>query len=452
MKLFFSVGEPSGDLHGANLIRALRSRPTDTQIIGFGGPKMAAAGAELLFPLTELAVMGLKRIVQHLPTYFRLADMAAWSFRTQRPDAVVLIDYPGFNFHVAKRARAAGIPVYWFVPPQIWAWRRDRVRKVRKLCTTVLTALPFEDDWYRSRKVKTHYIGHPYFDELARQQLDPEFLVEQRGKGGAVVGLLPGSRNQEVTSNFATMLTAAAKVRAARPDVRFLVASFNERQAITARAAVAASGLPAEVHVGRTPEIIELAEACISVSGSVSLELMHRAKPTVIVYRISRLMRWLARRFVGLPYYTLVNLLAKEGLFPEFVTPDDESDGIAAHVIDWLNDPAARAAAAARIAALRDRVAVPGACDRAAEFLLRRSGREAGTEGCLVSHIQLFDDRLVRLFHDELVARLGVLAEQFHERLVRLAQVLDLHLQQRARPSGRASSRPALRRPSRRGP
>ena len=175
MKVFLSVGEPSGDLHGANLTRALLDRDPNTRIVGFGGPKMAAAGADLLFPLTELAVMGLKRIVQHLPTYFRLADMAEHCFRTQRPDAVVLIDYPGFNFHVAKRARAAGIPVYYFVPPQIWAWRRDRVRKVRKLCTAVLTALPFEDEWYRSRRVKTHYVGHPYFDELDRQQLDSAF-------------------------------------------------------------------------------------------------------------------------------------------------------------------------------------------------------------------------------------------------------------------------------------
>jgi lipid-A-disaccharide synthase len=370
MKVFLSVGEPSGDLHGANLSRALLARDPSTRIIGFGGPKMAAAGAELLFPLTELAVMGLKRIVQHLPTYFHLADRALKCFRTEKPDAVVLIDYPGFNFHVARRAKAAGIPVYYFVPPQIWAWRRDRVRKVRKLCTAVLTALPFEDEWYRSRRVRTHYVGHPYFDELGRQQLDPSFMEEERGKGRSIVGLLPGSRSQEVATNFGTMLGAAKRIHSARPDVRFLVAAFNDRHAATARAMAAGTGLPIEVCVGRTPEIIELADACIAVSGSVSLELMYRAKPTVIVYRITRLMRWLARRFVGLPYYTLVNLLAKDELFPEYVTPEDETDRVAGRVLDWLNDPAARAEAVAKLIALRNRVAVPGACERAAEFLL----------------------------------------------------------------------------------
>jgi lipid-A-disaccharide synthase len=376
MKVFVSVGEPSGDLHGANLSRALLARDPNTRIIGFGGPRMAAAGADLLFPLTELAVMGLKRIARHLPTFFDLANRAEHCFRTEKPDAVVLIDYPGFNFHVARRARKHGIPVYYFVPPQIWAWRRDRVRKVRKLCTAVITALPFEDEWYRSRHVRTHYVGHPYFDELAAQRLDPGFLAEQRQKTGVRVALLPGSRSQEIAANFADMLRAAGRIRLARPEARFLVAAFSERHAVTTRGMAAEAGLPVEVLVGKTPEIIELAEACIAVSGSVSLELMYRAKPTVIVYRVTPLLRWLARRFVKLSYITLVNLLAKEEMFPEYMTSEDESERIAAHVLDWLNDPAKRADLVNRIATLRDRVAVPGACERAADYLIAEA---AGT-------------------------------------------------------------------------
>src|SRR5581483_6733370 len=147
-------------------------------------------------PLTELAVMGVRRVIRHIPTFFRLAADAERCFRSQRPDAVVLIDYPGFNFHLGKRAHALGIPVYYFVPPQLWAWRRGRVRQVRRWCAGVLSALPFEDDWFRARGVPTHYVGHPYFDELARQQPDPAFLAAERWKGGRVVALLPGSRNQ----------------------------------------------------------------------------------------------------------------------------------------------------------------------------------------------------------------------------------------------------------------
>lgn len=371
MKLFVSAGEPSGDLHGSNLVRALRASDPQTTITGFGGPKMASAGAELLFPLPELAVMGISRVLRHIPTFFRVADLAERHFRAHRPDVVVLIDYPGFHFHVAKRAHALGIPAYFFVPPQLWAWRRGRVRKVRKWFAGVLTALPFEDDWYRARGCSTHYVGHPYFDELARQRLDAEFLAEQRSKGGAVVGLLPGSRNQEVAANFDMMLAAARKVRAVRPDARFLVAAFNDRHAAAVREAAGRHNLPVSVFVGRTPEVIELADACVAVSGSVSLELMYRAKPTAIVYRMNPVALWLARRLVKLSSITLVNMLAREMLFPEIVTSGDESDAVAGHVLRWLNDPGERSRLVAKLTALRDRVAVPGACDRAAGFLLR---------------------------------------------------------------------------------
>jgi lipid-A-disaccharide synthase len=371
MNVFLSAGEPSGDLHGSNLIHALRARHPELRAVGFGGPRMQAAGARLLYPLTELAVMGLRRVLRHLRTFFQLADEAERYFRQQRPDALILIDYPGFNFPLAQRAHAAGIPVYYFVPPQLWAWRRGRVRQLRKWCSGVLSALPFEDDWFRSHKVPTHYVGHPFFDELASQQLDTGFIAEQRGRGGRVVGLLPGSRNQEVAANAEMMLAAAEKIRRAQPNTRFLVAAFSERHAAAVRQLLSrrTSHLPVEVHVGRTPEIMSLADAAIAVSGSVTLELMYHGTPTVVVYRMKPLSLWLARRLVKLPYFTLVNLLAGEEVFPEIATSRDESDRIAAHVGNWLADPAERNRVSTHLLALRERIAVPGACERAAAYL-----------------------------------------------------------------------------------
>ena len=369
MKLFISAGEPSGDLHGANLIRSILTRQPDTQIAGLGGPLMRDAGAKLLYPLTDLAVMWLSSVLRNLPTFFRIGNMTLRHIRTTKPDAVVFIDYPGFHFAMAKRIRDYGVPTYFFVPPQIWAWKQARVRKVRKYFTGVLTSLPFEDAWYRERRVNTHYVGHPYFDELGRQQLDSVFLAEQRRKPGTRIAILPGSRNKEVAANGEMMVDAAKQIHAARPDVRFLVAAFNARQADAMRAILPPS-LPAEVHVGRTPEIIELAENCIAVSGSVSLELMVRAKPTVIVYKLHPLYRLLASRVLKAKYITLVNLLADEEIYPELFTSRDESAKIAEHILGWLNDPASRSTTVSRLEALRARVAVPGACDRAAEFLL----------------------------------------------------------------------------------
>jgi lipid-A-disaccharide synthase len=285
-----------------------------------------------------------------------------------------MIDYPGFHFVLAKRIREYGVPTYFFVPPQIWAWKQARVRKVRKYFTGVLTSLSFEDQWYRARRVNTHYVGHPYFDELARQRLDPAFLATERAKPGTRVAILPGSRNKEVSANVPMMLGAAKQVHAARPDTRFLVAAFNEKQANAVRAMLP-PGLPVEIHTGRTQEVIELAEACVSVSGSVSLELLHRAKPAVIVYRIAPVYRLIALQMLKARFITLVNLLAGEELYPELLTARDESTRIADHVLGWLNDPARRAELVGRLEVLRDRVAVPGACDRAAAYLLRTTGQ-----------------------------------------------------------------------------
>ncbi|MBV8677090.1 MAG: lipid-A-disaccharide synthase, partial [Planctomycetaceae bacterium] len=184
MRLFISTGEPSGDLHAANLIHSLRKCLPDAEFVGFGGPRMAAAGADLLYPLVELAVMWFVRVLLNLPTFIRLLFQANRYFRDQRPDAVILIDYPGFNWCVARRAKRHGIPVFYYVPPQIWAWAGWRVEKVRKYVDQVLCALPFEPAWYHARGVPgaTH-VGHPYFDELAERELDEAFLAERRDRG-----------------------------------------------------------------------------------------------------------------------------------------------------------------------------------------------------------------------------------------------------------------------------
>ncbi len=172
MKIFFSVGEPSGDVHGANLIRALKSMyGDDLQCVGFGGPKMEEAGAEILFDLTSLAVMWLGRVLWNIKTFFNLAAQAQDYFEIEKPDAVVLIDYPGFNWHIAKRAHNAGIPVYYYSPPQIWGWAQWRVRKMRKWVDCVLSGLPFETQWFQDQRCRCVYVGHPFFDETEKLEL-----------------------------------------------------------------------------------------------------------------------------------------------------------------------------------------------------------------------------------------------------------------------------------------
>lgn len=367
MHIFLSAGEPSGDLHGANLAVALRERFPTAELVGYGGDRMAAAGVRVLYPLAEHAVM-FSSGIQLLPKLFHLAAKAESFFRTRRPAALVLIDYPGFHWHLAQRAHRYGVPVYYFVPPQLWAWAGYRVERVKKHFAAVLTAMPFEDQWYAARGVRTHYVGHPYFDEIAAQKLDATVLAQLRAGPGELVGLLPGSRTQEVTLNFPMMVSAAKRVAAARPGVRFAVAAYKAAHAEMARQSLAGSGLNAEVFVGRTPEIIEASTLCVAVSGSVGLELLSRTKPTVVVYRMGKGLHWLGKRLSKVKDISLVNLLAGERIFPEFAVSHDASAEIAGDVLKWLTDPSSRAAVVHKLEAVKGQVAVPGAIARAADF------------------------------------------------------------------------------------
>ncbi|MGA2065283.1 MAG: hypothetical protein ABSG86_09945 [Thermoguttaceae bacterium] len=422
MRIFLSAGEPSGDVHAANLVRELVRQCPGVEAEGYGGPAMAAAGGRLHADLTRLAVMWFARALVHLPAFWGLVVRADRYFHRRRPDAVVLVDYPGFNWWIARRAKVHGIPVFYYPPPQIWAWGQWRVRKMRRLVDHVLCTLPLEETWFRAHGCRATCVGHPFFDEVLREPLDEAFLAQERGRPGPLVAILPGSRTQEVAHNFPDFLRAAERIRQAVPGVRFAVAAFKPQHAETVRKIVGSgrwavgsgqvsgvrcqvsgggergaggggqgtggevSGFPTahsfpptahrplptlEVHVGRTPELMHLADCAMACSGSVSLELLYHATPTVILYRISRLAHVVQGFFRRTKYITLVNLLSDEELFPEYLTYEDRSAEIAGHVIEWLRDPQQRARRVAALERLRSEVAHPGASRRAAEIILR---------------------------------------------------------------------------------
>ncbi len=379
MRVFISTGEPSGDLHAANLIHSLRKLRPDIEVVGFGGPRMTEAGATLLYPLVDLAVMWFTRVLLNLPKFFGFLDMAEREFRANRPDAVILIDYPGFHWWLAKRAKKHGIPVFYFVPPQIWAWAGWRVNKVRRSIDHVLCSLPFEPKWYHDRGVSgAVYIGHPYFDELSERVLDAGFLAEVSAPASPLVAILPGSRTQEVTRNLPVMLRAAGQLARDRPNIRFAVACLHERHRVLATEILRDAALPASVavtlHAARTPELIRVARVAWAVSGSVGLELMNEALPTVVLYKVRAFDLWVARKFIKSKYISLVNLLADAEIMPEYLTAVDVAPDLAAWAARWLDHPAARQTAADALARLRAEVAVPGASDRAANAIVAAVG------------------------------------------------------------------------------
>jgi lipid-A-disaccharide synthase len=371
MRIFISAGEPSGDLHGSNLVRALRRLNPHVECVGFGGEHMAFAGCRLLYPLSRLAIFGVLRVLTNANTFLELLLKADRFFQRRRPDAVVLIDYPGFNWWVARRAHFHGIPVFYFVPPQLWAWAGWRVKKMRRLVDHVLCSLPFEEEWYQIRGVPARYIGHPYFDELVQQPADLDFVKDQQSRHETLIGLLPGSRSQEVRWNLSTLARTAAQIHARRQDAHFLVACYKESHKASVEDYLRNRSLPfIEPFVGRTPEILRAAHACVAVSGSVGLELLFHRKPSVIVYRVRSYHMWLLPWLKKSPYISLVNLLAQKELFPEFLTDRCQSEVMAGHIVRWLNDRAAYEATCEELTQLRQRVAKSGACERAAGYLL----------------------------------------------------------------------------------
>jgi lipid-A-disaccharide synthase len=391
MRVFLSAGEPSGDHHAALLVRAIRARRPDAECVGLGGPCMAAEGCVLVADLTQLAVMWFLRVILNIHRFVDLARRAERSFLDARPDVCVLVDFPGFHWWLAWRAKRHGIPVVFYCPPQIWAWASWRIGKMRRLVDHVLSALPFEHEWFTAQGMRSTYVGHPFFDELSLS------AARRRDEAAQLVLLLPGSRGQEIEANLASILRAAALAKARVPAARFAVGALHERHAARVREMLAAQqsllgGLDVEIVAGRTRALIEEAACAIAVSGSVSLELLASRVPTVIVYRISGLAYVVQSWFRRARYITLVNLLAcrdpvraargtwwaprevepadPEAVYPEFLAVQDPAECAAAHVIEWLADPVALGRTRERIEAVAVRVATGGSAARAADAVL----------------------------------------------------------------------------------
>jgi lipid-A-disaccharide synthase len=416
MHIFFSVGEPSGDLHAAKLVAELRGRVPGTECSGFGGPLMESAGCRLIYRLTDLAVMGILPVIPLLFRFVRLIWQARKSFEQRRPDAVVLVDFPGFNWWIARSAKKRGIPVFYYLPPQLWAWAPWRVGRMRKFVDLVLSVLPFEVEWYQRRQVAAEFVGHPFFDEVAQRKLDEAFLNEHASPVAAppecrvgravrglpdrsmvgltsfdppymaganamhrdrcpVVAVLPGSRNHEVAHNFPIQIRVMRRLGRRLPGVRFLVAAYKEGQRETCARMLAqrAPELAVSLHVGKTSEIIELADAALMVSGSVSLELLARTTPAVVVYRVNRALNWFARFMLTCRYVSLPNLIADRPVMPEFVRIGDPRPAIAAMtdvLHHWLTDRDEYLRQKSELARLRALVGGAGATKNAAAAIL----------------------------------------------------------------------------------
>jgi lipid-A-disaccharide synthase len=377
MHIFFSVGEPSGDQHAAHLMHEIQKREPNAQFAGFGGPLMESAGLKSVFRLTDLAVMGIFRIFPMLFKFYRVMKKAERYFAEHKPDAVILVDFPGFNWWIARKAKAANIPVFYYMPPQLWAWMSYRVKRVKRFVDHVICSLPFEQEWYAQRGVQTEYVGHPFFDEINDHVQDDHFIETWKDRKSPMVAVLPGSRNNEIQRNWTVMIDVIKKVNARHPSARFLVACYSQahRRRCLEEFLVRCPALPVHFFVGKTHEIIEVTDCAMMVSGSVSLELMAKHKPTVVVYQLPHVTHWLSLYFLKCKYVSLPNLIANKPIMPEFVSSGSPVRTIKemTDTLDlWLRLPEERQRIAEELRTLSDEFAQTGATVRTADFVINK--------------------------------------------------------------------------------
>jgi len=373
--VFIVAGEPSGDLHGSRLVREILRAQPDIAFEGIGGEKMAAAGVKLRHDLASEAIMGFTEVVKKLG-HIRaiLRDTVDWLERN-RPDLLILIDYPGFNLELAERVKKLGLRTIYYISPQVWAWGKGRVQRIARLAEKVLVILDFEETIYAEAGVSVEYVGHPLVDHLENVQLDTEFIENHGGPEGITVGLLPGSRPQEVKRHLPLMLRTSDLLWRHIPESRFIVACPHERTGQLAGQIVEkhtgkGSVAPVEVVSQKTYEVIELSTVCLVASGTATLETAYFLKPMVVIYKTSVPSWLLARMLVTVDHIALVNILAKKRIVPEFIQFDARPETIAAEVRSLLEDQHRRAELQLALKEVKDRLGMPGASARAAGVVI----------------------------------------------------------------------------------
>jgi len=362
MRIFFSAGESSGDMHGANLIRALRERDPAIECVGYGGQRMAEAGMDLRYDLASRAIMGFVEVIKHLGFFRDLYRVTVQTFEYERPDCVVVIDYPGFNMQVMKRAALLGIPVVWYISPQVWAWKKGRIFVIARNAQKVLVILPFEERIYQNLGVNCTYVGHPLLDQIARTEILGTY------RDGTIIVLMPGSRAQEIERHLGIMVEVARGIREKYPDARFVVPCVDAERETQVRAL--AKDFPLETSIGNTYELLSAARFCLVASGTATVETTLFKVPMVIMYKVAPLTYWLARRLVKIAHIGMVNLLAAKRIVPEFVQHEATAANILPEALELIADGPRRDQMLSDLQVVCDKLGGAGASDRAAEEIL----------------------------------------------------------------------------------
>lgn len=364
------AGEASGDLHGAKLAEAIRNRSGNIALFGVGGSAMQAAGVRRILDSTTLSVVGITEVVAKLPVIHHGFVTVTRALRRLKPGLLILIDFPDFNFLVAMVAKKLKIPVLYYISPQIWAWRQNRVKTIRRLVDHMAVIFPFEAAFYRNHRVPVTFVGHPLLDRMAPT---PGPGPARRRPTGPVIGLVPGSREKEVTTLLPVMLQAALRIKRQIPTVRFLVSCAATIAPDLVRAIVSPydDALAPQVVEGPVGDLLARSRLLVAASGTVTLEAALHGVPAVIIYKVSPVSYWLGKRLIKVKHIGIVNLIAGKALLPELIQDEACPGRIAETVTRLIEDPAGLERIEMELAGLKELLGGAGASDRVAAIALR---------------------------------------------------------------------------------
>lgn len=339
-KILIIAGEASGDLHGSNLVKSLKEQDPSLAIYGVGSRNMREAGVRMLADASTISVVGATEVLTHIGAIYGVYAKLKRFLRDERPDLLILIDFPDFNIMIGKAAKKLGIPVLYYISPQVWAWRKGRVKTIAKLVETILVVFPFEVDLYRATGVDVRFVGHPLADVVdspytrndARKQLG---LAQDR----RTIAILPGSRRKEIMHLLPDMLRAAKILLGRYPDLQFILPVAPTLDRTFVEGFVKNSEVPLTIVDGRAYDVLRASDAAMVTSGTATLETGLMAVPMVIVYRASRLTYWIGRLLVSVRNFGLVNIVAGRAVVPELLQDEATPERIAEELGTILADP-----------------------------------------------------------------------------------------------------------------
>ena len=355
------AGEASGDLHGAKLVQALLDAYPKARFTGMGGGRMRDAGVNTLFGIERMGAVGLVEIFSDFGHYFGAYRALMKEIASLKYTAVILIDYPTLNLRLAKHSRKHNCPVYYFISPQIWAWRKGRIEDIRKSVHKMFVILPFEEKMYQEAGVDAEFLGHPFIDVVhptrTRGDSLEKFALDSHKK---IVGLLPGSRMNEITSLLDEILLAAEKVKKEMGECQFLLPVADTIDPVLIQQKLGSNPLDIKILKGETYNVMNTCDALIIASGSATLEAGIIGCPMVIIYKLNPLTYWLALMLINTPYYGLVNIVAGESVVPELIQSKANAENIAAEILKLLKNPEYCQEVRARLLLVRKNLGRPG--------------------------------------------------------------------------------------------